>query len=89
MDLLRARFVEAMTAWNWSRRTTVSYEQNVRHFFNWLSDETEIDELAAVTAETLSTYQTGLLVEEKRNGERISMGTHCTRCQSPGSEAAI
>ena len=79
MDLLKARFLDAMTAWNWSRRTIVSYEQNVRHFFDWLSEETEIGELTEVTAETLAAYQTGLLVEEKRDGERIAMGTHCNR----------
>ncbi len=74
-----ARFVDAMGSWNWSRRTITSYEQNVRHFFDWLSAETEIGELTEVTSETLSTYQTGLLVEEKRNGERISIQTHCNR----------
>lgn len=79
MDMELSRFVDAMGSWNWSRRTVVSYEQNVRHFFDWLSEETEIEELTAVTTETLSTYQTALLVEEKRNGERISIGTHCNR----------
>jgi len=75
MDLLRARFVEAMTAWNWSRKTVVSYEQNVRYFMNWLEAETDIDDLAKVTAETIASYQTALLAEEKRDGERISVGT--------------
>ncbi|MEW6689062.1 MAG: tyrosine-type recombinase/integrase [Pseudomonadota bacterium] len=79
IDIELARFVDAMGSWNWSRRTIVSYEQNVRHFFDWLSAETEIDELTEVTPETLATYQTGLLVEEKRDGERISIGTHCNR----------
>jgi integrase/recombinase XerD len=75
MDLLRARFVEAMTAWNWSRRTVVSYEQNVRYFMNWLGAETEIDDISKVTAETIASYQTALLAEEKRNGERLSVST--------------
>jgi integrase/recombinase XerD len=75
MDLLRARFVEAMTAWSWSRRSIVSYEQNVRYFMEWLERETEIEELAAVTAETIGAYQTALLAEEKRNGDRITVAT--------------
>lgn len=39
MDLLLARFVDAMTAWSWSPRTIVSYEQNVRVFLDWLVRE--------------------------------------------------
>lgn len=79
MDLLLRRFVEAMTAWNWSRRSVVSYEQNVRYFCDWLGSETEITELAQVTAETVAAYQTALLAAEKRNGERISVGTQHQR----------
>lgn len=79
MDLLRRRFVEAMTAWNWSRKSVVSYEQNVRYFMNWLDRETEITELAQVTSDSVAAYQTALLAEEKRDGERISVGTQHQR----------
>ncbi len=48
MDLLRARYAEAMTAWNWSWKTVVSYEQNTRYFIDWLDRETDITELAKV-----------------------------------------
>jgi integrase/recombinase XerD len=76
MDLLRARFVEAMRAWNWSRRSVVSYEQNVRYFCDWLERETEIEDLARVTPETVLSYQTALLAMEKaRDGGRLSVGT--------------
>lgn len=75
MDLLKARFVEAMTAWNWSRRSVVSYEQNVRYFMNWLDAETEIDDLAKVTPETIASYQTALLAAEKKDGGLLSIGT--------------
>ncbi|MEW6691174.1 MAG: hypothetical protein AB1452_19025, partial [Pseudomonadota bacterium] len=75
MDLLRARFVEAMTAWNWSPRSVVSYEQNVRYFFDWLERETEIEDLARVTAETMVSYQTALLAVERPDGRRLSVGT--------------
>jgi integrase/recombinase XerD len=79
MDLLRARFVEAMTAWNWSRKTVVSYEQNVRYFIEWLDSETDITDLAKVTPERIASYQTALLAEEKRTGERISVPTQHQR----------
>ncbi|MEW6690137.1 MAG: tyrosine-type recombinase/integrase [Pseudomonadota bacterium] len=79
MNLLKARFVEAMTAWNWSRKTVVSYEQNVRYFMNWLEAETEIDDLAKVTTETIASYQTALLAAEKRNGEKVTVSTQHTR----------
>jgi integrase/recombinase XerD len=83
MDLLRRRFVEAMTAWNWSRKTILSYEQNVRYFMDWLGRETEITDLAHVTAETMASYQTSLLAEEKRNGERIAVATQHNRICGP------
>lgn len=85
MDLLRRRFVEAMTAWNWSRRSVVSYEQNVRYFCDWLDRETEITDLAQVTCESVAAYQTALLAEEKRNGERLSVATqHHRLCALKG-----
>lgn len=83
MDLLRRRFVEAMTAWNWSRKTILSYEQNVRYFCDWLGRETEITDLAEVRPETMATYQTSLLAEEKRNGERIAVATQHNRLCGP------
>lgn len=83
MDLLRRRFVEAMTAWNWSRKTILSYEQNVRYFMDWLGRETEVTDLAQVTAETMASYQTSLLAEEKRNGERIAVATQHNRICGP------
>ncbi len=79
MDLLLGRFVDAMTAWNWSPRSIVSYEQNVRVFLDWLEEETDITDLAEVSAETLSAYQTWLLTEEKPSGERLSAATQRAR----------
>ena len=61
MALTLARFVEAMQAWNWSGRTIVSYEQNVRVFLDWLVAETGVETLAEITADTLASYQTDLL----------------------------
>jgi len=75
IDLLRERFVEAMRAWNWSGRTVVSYEQNVRYFCDWLDSETDVEDLAKVSPDTIASYQTALLAAEKKNGERLSVGT--------------
>ncbi len=79
MDLLLARFVEAMAAWNWSKRTIPSYEQNVRVFLDWLDHETDVADLGAVTGETLTSYQTALLSAQKFDGERLAVGTQHTR----------
>ena len=79
MDLLLVRFIEAATAWNWSRKSLVSYEQNVRCFFDWLAAETDIETLAGVTPDTLASYQMALLSVEKKNGEPLSVGTQSQR----------
>ena len=79
MQLLLVRFVEAMTAWNGSGKTLVSYEQNVRAFFEWLEAETEIEVLTEVSPDTLASYQMALLSMTKKNGERLSVGTQHQR----------
>lgn len=79
MDLFLVRFVEAMTAWNWSKRTIPGYEQNVARFFDWLARETCITSLAEVTPETMASYQTALLSEEKRDGNKLSSVTQSLR----------
>lgn len=52
IDLTMARFVEAMTAWNWSGKTIASYQQNLRYFINWLHAETDTGTLADVSPDT-------------------------------------
>ncbi|HEX7829395.1 MAG TPA: tyrosine-type recombinase/integrase [Thermoanaerobaculia bacterium] len=79
MKLTLARFVEAMQAWNFSPRTVVSYEQNVRYFIDWLGSETDIEALSEVTIDTLTAHQTALLSMEKANGERLSVSTQNQR----------
>ena len=64
MDLLLARFVDAMTAWGWSKRTIPSYDQNVRVFFDWLEEESDVASLVQVGPETLASYQMALLTAE-------------------------
>jgi integrase/recombinase XerD len=79
MDLLLVRFVEAMAAWNWSRRTIPGYEQNVRFFLEWLEQETDVTSLAQVSAETLGSYQMAVLAVEKPSGGHLAVGTQHTR----------
>lgn len=79
IDLTIARFVDAMMAWNWSRKTIVSYEQNIRYFADWLGAETEAATLADVTPEALASYQTALLAMETSRGDRLSAGTQRQR----------
>jgi len=71
MRLLLLRFVEAMTAWAFSKRTIPSYAQHVAVFLDWLEQETDVGDLGEVTPEVLSSYQTALLgMERKRPGKR-------------------
>lgn len=79
LDLLLVRFVEAMTAWNWSKRTIPAYEQNIRVFYNWLERETDVTSLAQVTPDLLASYQMALLAQEKPKGGHLSVGTQHTR----------
>lgn len=71
MRLLLLRFVEAMTAWAFSKRTIPTYAQHVAVFLDWLEQETDVDDLGEVTPEVLSSYQTALLgMERRRPGKR-------------------
>ncbi len=71
MELLLARFVDAMTAWAFSKRTIPTYAQHVGVFLDWLDEETEVGDLAEVTPEVLTSYQTALLgMERKRPGRK-------------------
>ena len=66
MELLLERFVEAMKSWGWSPRSIPSYSHNVSLFLAWLEKEADVGDLAEVTAEVLSAYQTSLLLAEVR-----------------------
>jgi integrase/recombinase XerD len=79
MDLLLARFVEAMTAWSWSKRTIPGYAQNVRVFLDWLEAETDATSMAEVTPELVASYQVALLATETPRGGPLAVGTQHTR----------
>jgi site-specific recombinase XerD len=65
MELLLARFVDAMTVWSFSKLTVRAYRDSVAFFLAWLDEETDVEDLAGVTPETLSSYQTWLFTVEK------------------------
>src|SRR5512135_758973 len=79
LDVYLLRFTEAMQAWGWSRRTIPSYKGNVRRFLEWISNETDAASLDDVTPDLVSSYQTALLAEVKRNGEPLSSVTQSMR----------
>lgn len=98
MDLLLARFVDAMTTWAFSPLSVRGYADSVRFFLDWLSEETDVEDLAAVTPETLASFQTWLFTVEKtksrgplkrtagdRTGEKLAastQGKHLTAVKS-------
>lgn len=65
MELLLARFVDAMTVWSFSKLTVRAYRDSVAFFIDWLNEETDVEDLAGVTPETLSSFQTWLFTVEK------------------------
>ena len=84
MRLLLLRFVEAMTAWAFSKRTIPSYAQHVAVFLDWLEKETDVGDLGEVTPEVLSSYQTALLgMERKRPGKRRCRPNLIRKQQNP------
>ncbi len=65
MELLLARFVDAMTVWSFAKDTVRSYCGAVTCFLDWLDEQTDITDLGQVTPETLSSFQTWLFTVEK------------------------
>ena len=65
MELLLARFVDAMTVWSFSKLTVRAYRDAGTFFFDWLDEETDVTDLAGVTPETLSSFQTWLFTAPK------------------------
>lgn len=79
MDLVLARFVEAMTSWNFSPLTIQDYARSVRFFFDWLSTETEVTTLVEITPGTLGAYAVSLLEVRKEDGSALSPVTRSHR----------
>lgn len=75
LDLFVLRFIEAMTAWNFSPRTIESYRMHLRFFIDWLAQETDVETIGEISADTIAAYQMALVSAEKKNGEHLSIGT--------------
>jgi integrase/recombinase XerD len=74
-EILVLRFVEAMTAWNFSPRTIAEYGRHVGKLIQWLAEETDIESITEVTRETLTGYQIELMTKRTRSGNALSAGT--------------
>lgn len=79
IDFLLARFVEAMTAWNWSSTTRRSYNLLARLFVDWLDAETDVSGLEEVTPATVSSYQISLLSQKSKKGRPLSVASQALR----------
>ena len=80
LELLRNRFLEHLTALNYSPATLVNYGRDVKVFLAWLTENTSLNLISDVTATHLSQYQIALYqtqIEDKKTGEkkRLSTGT--------------
>ncbi len=78
-DLLVARFVEHMQVLGWSPRTIDGYRSQVRFFLAWLGEQTDVEEVTAITPEVLHAYQTHLYGFSDANGRSLSIATQAAR----------
>ncbi len=80
LELMRNRFLEYLTALNYSPLTLVSYGHDVKIFFEWLVENTSLNSIQNVTAAQLAQYQIALYQMEtadKKTGrkkQRLSVG---------------
>lgn len=84
LELLRGRFIEYLTALNYSTATLVNYAHNVEIFLEWLTENTSLNSIADVTAAQLSQYQIALYrieIEDEKTGKkkRLSTGTQANK----------
>ena len=84
LELLRNRFLEYLTALNYSTATLVNYGRDVRVFLDWLIENTSLNSISDVTAAHLSQYQIALYqieIEDEKTGEkkRLAVGTQTNK----------
>ena len=80
LTLWQSRFADWMTLRQWSRRTIDNYTAELRPFFEFLQAE-GVDELAALTRDTIEGYRTHLFYATYR-GRPISLRTQAIRLNS-------
>ena len=85
LELLRGRFIEYLTAVNYSPATLVNYSRDARVFLDWLVENTALNSIADVTAAHLSQYQISLYrleTEDEKTGrkrQRLSSGAQANK----------
>lgn len=85
LELMRGRFIEYLTAVNYSPATLVNYSRDAQIFLDWLTENTALNSIADVTAAHLSQYQISLYrleVEDEKTGrkkQRLSSGAQANK----------
>jgi site-specific recombinase XerD len=73
LELMRGRFIEYLTALNYSPSTLVNYGRDAGIFLDWLVENTALNSIADVTAAHLSQYQIALYrleTEDEKTGRK-------------------
>ena len=73
LELMRGRFIEYLTAVNYSASTLVNYGRDAGIFLEWLTENTVLNSIADVTAAHLSQYQISLYrleTEDQKTGRK-------------------
>ena len=85
LELMRGRFIEYLTALNYSKWTLVNYGRDAGRFLDWLTENTSLNSIADVTAAHLSQYQIALYrleTEDEKTGrkkQRLCAGTQANK----------
>ena len=84
LELMRNRFLEYLSALNYSPLTLVNYGRDVKVFLAWLIKNTSLNSISDVTATHLSQYQIALYqteIKDKKTREtkRLAIGTQSNK----------
>ena len=78
-ELLVARFAEQMRVQGFSPRTGASYRSHLAFFLAWLDEETDVEEVTAITPEVLHGWQTWLYGFADEEGRGLAIATQAAR----------
>jgi len=78
-ELLIARFAEHQQVLGFSPRTVASYHSHLAFFLAWLAEETDVEEVTAVTPEVLHAWQTWLYGFADEDGRGLAIATQAAR----------
>jgi len=77
--LLKARYLERLKVQGYAPRTVDSVEIHLRSFFEYLDKETKTQDLAQLSREDLSAYQTWLCYAPSQSGEPLCVNSQQRR----------